>query len=74
MDAGAYGNDVIVGPQTIWFDNILLTGFIPHPPPPRMSIEKAVPALRLFGGSGQFGRAQLQVVGGNKAGSTQFFL
>ncbi len=72
MDAGAYGNSVIVGPQTNWFDNIRLTGEIPKPPPPTMAIEKARPALRLFGGSGQYGRAQLQVVGGNESwvGST----
>jgi hypothetical protein len=63
MDAGAYGNNVVVGPQTVWFDNIQLSGNIPSPPPPTLAIEKATPALRLFGGSGQFGRAQLQVVG-----------
>jgi hypothetical protein len=58
---------VLVGPQTIWFDNIQLSGQIPNPPPPTLSIEKAVPALRLFGGSGQFGRSQLQVVGANES-------
>ena len=62
MDAGAYGNASLLGPQTVWFDNIQLTGSVPHPPPPTMSIEKTTPALRLFGASGQYGRAQLQVV------------
>lgn len=62
MDAGAYGNNVLVGPQTVWIDNIRLTGEIPNPPPPTLTIEKATPALRLFGGSGQFGRAQIQPV------------
>jgi hypothetical protein len=67
MDNGSYGNNTLVGPQIVWFDNIQLTGAIPNPPPPTLSIEKAVPALRLFGGSGQFGRSQLQVVGANES-------
>ena len=62
IDAGAYGNAPLRGPQTIWIDNIRLTGSVPHPPPPTLSIVKTTPALRLFGGSGQFGRAQLQLV------------
>jgi hypothetical protein len=62
MDAGAYGNGGLLGPQTVWIDNIQLTGAIPHPPPPTLSILKTTPALRLFGGSGQFGRAQIQPV------------
>ena len=62
MDAGAYGNATLLGPQTVWIDNIKLNGAIPKPPPPTLSILKTTPALRLFGGSGQFGRAQLQVV------------
>lgn len=67
MDGGSYGNNSLVGPQTIWIDNIQLSGQIPNPPPPTVSIEKATPALRMFGGSGQYGRAQLQVVGGNES-------
>ena len=67
MDAGAYGNNSLLGAQTVWIDNILLTGSVPHPPPPTMSLEKTVPALRLFGASGQFGRAQLQVVGDSES-------
>jgi len=67
LDNGAWGNNSLVGPQTIWIDNIQLNGVIATPPPPRLTIEKAVPALRLFGGSGQFGRSQLQVVGGNES-------
>lgn len=62
MDAGAYGNAPLLGPQTLWIDNIKLSGAIPKPPPPTLSILKTTPALRLFGGSGQFGRAQLQLV------------
>src|SRR6185437_11475827 len=62
MDAGAYGNSGLIGPQTIWIDNITLNGAIPNPPPPTVSILKTTPALRLFGGSGQFGRAQVQLV------------
>jgi len=62
MDAGAYGNGPLRGPQTLWIDNIQLSGAIPKPPPPTLSLVKTVPALRLFGGSGQFGRAQLQLV------------
>ncbi len=67
IDGANYGNASLVGPQMIWLDNIKLTGEIPHPPPPTMSIEKAIPALRLFGGSGQFGRAQLQLVDPNES-------
>ena len=67
MDGGAYGNSPLVGTQTIWFDNFQLSGEIAHPPPPTLSIEKATPALRLFGGSGQYGRAQLQVVGASES-------
>jgi hypothetical protein len=60
MDNNAYGNSPLVGPQTIWFDNIQLSGEIPHPPPPTMAIEKATPpALWLFGGSGLYGRSQV---------------
>ena len=62
MDGGAYNNNVMVGPQTIRFDNIAFNGFIAAAPPPTLSIEKATPALRLFGGSGQYGRAQVTLV------------
>lgn len=62
MDANAYGNASLLGPQILWIDNIKLTGAIPKPPPPTLSLVKATPALRLFGGSGQYGRAQLQLV------------
>jgi len=62
MDANAYGNAPLRGPQIYWVDNIKLTGQIPHPAPPKLSFEKTKPALRLFGGAGQFGRAQLQMV------------
>lgn len=67
MDGGAYGNNTMVGQQWILIDNIQLSGIIPHYPPPTMSIEKAIPALRLFGGSGQYGRAQLQLVDTNES-------
>ena len=60
MDNGSYGNSPLVGQQIIWFDNIQLSGEIPHPPPPTMSIVKASPpALWLFGGSGLYGRSQV---------------
>jgi hypothetical protein len=67
IDAGAYGNAPLKGPQTLWIDNILLTGAIPKPPPPTLSLVKANPALRTFGGSGQFGRAQMQLVDPNES-------
>ena len=67
MDGGAYGNNTLIGPQTIWIDNIQLTGALPHFPPPTMTIEKAIPGLRLFGGSGQYGRAQLTLVDGSES-------
>src|SRR5262249_6650185 len=59
MDGGAYGNNSLVGAQTYWLDNIHFTGFIPVQPHPTLSIEKPKPALRMFGGSGNFGRAQV---------------
>jgi len=60
MDANGFGNNVIAGPQTIWIDNIQLTGAIPHPAPPTLSLQKATPsALWMFGGSGQYGRSQV---------------
>jgi len=60
IDGNAYGNAPLHGPQTIWIDNIKLTGAIPHPAPPTMSIVKATPpALWMFGGSGQYGRSQV---------------
>jgi hypothetical protein len=62
MDAGAYGNAPLNGSrsQTLWIDNIKLTGAIPHPAPPTLSIQKATPpALWMFGGSGQYGRSQV---------------
>jgi hypothetical protein len=62
MDAGSYGNNPLGGSQsqTLWIDNIKLTGAIPHPAPPTMSIVKATPpALWMFGGSGQYGRSQV---------------
>jgi hypothetical protein len=62
MDAANYGNSPLVGPQIIWIDNIRLSGTIPHPAPPTLSIAKASPALRFFGASGNFGRAQMQPV------------
>jgi hypothetical protein len=67
IDAGAYGNAPLRGAQTVWIDNIKLSGAIPNPPPPTLSIVKTTPALRLFGGAGQFGRAQLQVVDPNES-------
>jgi hypothetical protein len=62
MDGGGYGNSAVVGPQIIWFDNITLHGYVAPAPPPRVAIRKAAPALRLFGGSGQYGRSQLTLV------------
>ena len=60
-DNGNY-NPTLRGQQLIWFDNIQYKGWVSPVPPPTMSIEKAIPALRLFGGSGQYGRAQVQLV------------
>lgn len=67
MDAANYGNAPLKGPQTLWIDNIQLTGAIPKPAPPKLSLVKANPALRTFGGSGQFGRAQVQLVDQNES-------
>jgi len=64
MDGGNFGNNVLVGQQIIFLDNITFSGFVGTPPGPRMSISKPTPALRLFGGSGQFGRSQITLQDG----------
>jgi hypothetical protein len=61
MDGGAFGNNVLVGAQTMWIDNITYKGFIAPIPPPTLAIKKTVPALRMFGGNGVFGRSQLSL-------------
>jgi hypothetical protein len=67
MDGGAYGNASLTGPQTLWIDNIQLSGFAAPIPPPVMSIQKASPALRMFGGVGQYGRAQVTMADNNES-------
>ncbi len=62
MDGQHFGNNGLVGPQIMWFDNFQYAGFIAPPPPPTMSILKTKPALRMFGGNGVFGRSQLSLV------------
>ena len=62
MDGSAFGNSVMVGNQTIWFDNIQYSGFAAPVPPPTVAIQKTTPALRMFGGSGMYGRSQFQLV------------
>jgi hypothetical protein len=62
MDGANFGNNVLKGPQILWFDNIQLSGFVAPIPPPTVGIRKTVPALRLFGGNGIFGRSQLSLV------------
>jgi hypothetical protein len=62
MDGANFGNNVLKGPQKLWFDNLNYGGFIAPIPPPTVSIRKAVPALRLFGGNGIFGRSQISLV------------
>ena len=60
QDGGAYGN--LIGTSTLWLDNLKFTytNVAPVIPPPVMTIQKPVPALRLFtGGSDQNGRTEL---------------
>jgi hypothetical protein len=49
------------GTQYIWFDNIQYIGWVSPVPPPVMSIQQTIPALRMFGGVGVYGRSQLQI-------------
>jgi hypothetical protein len=67
MDGGAYGNASLTGPQILWIDNIEFSGYVKPVPPPVMSIQKASPALRMFGGVGQFGRAQVTLADNNES-------
>jgi hypothetical protein len=67
MDGGAYGNASLAGAQIVFLDNIQLSGFVAPIPPPVMSIQKASPALRMFGGTGQYGRAQLTMADNNES-------
>lgn len=51
---GPYYSPGIIGPSILWVDNIKFEGaaVAPTPPaPPTMSIQKAVPSLRIFAGS-----------------------
>jgi hypothetical protein len=61
MDGGNF-NPGLIGPQTIWFDNIQFVGTVAPLPPPQLAIQKAIPAMRMFGGSGIYGRSQVSLV------------
>ncbi len=65
MDGANFGNAVLKGPQTMWFDNIQYIGYAAPLPPPTMAIKNALPALRMFGGNGVYGRSQLSLVATN---------
>lgn len=65
MDAANFGNNVLIGSQTLWFDNIKFTGFLAPIPPPTLKIEKTTPALRMFGGNGIYGRSQVSLTDPN---------
>ena len=62
MDGANFGNNVLKGNQTIWFDNIQYIGFAAPVPPPTVAIQKTTPALRMFGGNGVYGRSQVSLV------------
>ena len=62
MDGANFGNNVLKGNQTIWFDNIQYIGFVAPVPPPTLAIQKTSPALRMFGGNGVYGRSQVSLV------------
>jgi len=70
IDGANYHNYQLVGNQTYWLDNIRFIGpqgGIP-PAPPVMTVQKAVPALRLFGGSGGvYSRSQLTTFDENQS-------
>jgi hypothetical protein len=67
MDGGGFGNSSVVGAQIIWFDNIQFNGFVAPAPPPALTISKPTPALRMFGGSGQYGRSQITMADNNES-------
>ena len=62
MDGANFGNNVLKGNQTIWFDNIQYSGYVAPIPPPTVAIQKTTPALRMFGGNGIYGRSQVSLV------------
>jgi hypothetical protein len=62
MDGANFGNNVLKGNQTIWFDNIQYIGFAAPVPPPTVAIQTTTPALRMFGGNGVYGRSQVSLV------------
>jgi hypothetical protein len=62
MDGANYGNKVLVGQQMAWFDNFQFSGYVFNQLPPTLGIQKAVPALRFFGGNGVYGRSQVSLV------------
>jgi len=61
QDDNAFGNNVLSGTQLIWYDNVFYTGWISPVPPPVLAIQKTTPGLQLFGGTGQYGRSELQI-------------
>ncbi len=67
MYDAAFGNNVLKGFQYLWFDNITYSGYIATPAGPRMAIKKTIPALRMFGGTGAFGRSQLTMADNNES-------
>ncbi|MFZ1073343.1 MAG: hypothetical protein WAO21_07890 [Verrucomicrobiia bacterium] len=70
LDGNNFNNQGLLGTQTYWIDNIQFIGPIGgiQPPPPVMSVQKAVPALRLFGGSGgPYSRSQLTTIDENQS-------
>jgi len=66
QDGQSYG--ALVGTSTLWLDNLKFTYTnITFVPPPVLSIEKASPAMRLFGASsGVFDRSELATANQNQ--------
>jgi hypothetical protein len=61
MDGANWSNSGLIGSQTYWVDNIQFIGPAGGilAPKPTLSIQKTTPALRLFGGSGDYARSQI---------------
>ena len=70
LDESFYGLN-LNGPSTLWVDNVKFTcpTVVVAPPPPVLSIQKAVPALRIFAGStaNTYDREELATIDQNQS-------